>query len=134
VAGLENQGFKHQYVIEGRATAFRAVRARHRPLQVGAEQFKIDHRAQPFQAVTFGRELLQPFVDIKNPGCPAMPIPPPPGSADSGRKTISFWKSPAGERPSGLAGYQFIAKSPYGLLDAGMVGLARRSFTVRIHN
>lgn len=40
-------------------------RTRHRPLQIGTGQCKIDDRVQPLQAVTFGRELPQPLVDIK---------------------------------------------------------------------
>jgi hypothetical protein len=67
VARLQNERLEHQHVIKRRPPAFRAVRARHRPLQIRPEHFEIDHRAQPLQAVALGRELLQPLVNVKKP-------------------------------------------------------------------
>jgi hypothetical protein len=58
VTGLQNEHLEHQHMIEGRPATFRAVRARHRPLQIRPEQLEIHHRAQSLQAVALRRELL----------------------------------------------------------------------------
>jgi len=50
VASLQDECLEHQHVIERRAPAFRAVRARQRPLQIRPKQFEIDYCAQPLQA------------------------------------------------------------------------------------
>ena len=58
VASLQDECLEHQHVIERRASApcssqgqaFRAVRARQRPLQIRPKQFEIDYCAQPLQA------------------------------------------------------------------------------------
>jgi hypothetical protein len=45
-------------------------------LQIRSKQFEIDHRAQPLQAVAFGRELLQPLVNVEKPRLTAHLRPP----------------------------------------------------------
>jgi hypothetical protein len=75
-AGRQHQRLDHQPMVERRPAAFRAVRARHRPLQIRPKQFEIDHRAQPLQAVAFGRELLQPLVNVKKTRLTAHLRPP----------------------------------------------------------
>ena len=79
VADLQDQRLEHQHVIERRPPAFRAVRARHRPLQIRPKQFEIDHRAALQAAVAFGREFASAARQRRK-------IPPdrasPPPSAD----------------------------------------------------
>ena len=96
VAGLQDQRFEHQHVVEGRAAAFRAVRAQHRALQIRPEQREIHHPIQPFQAVALGRKLLQSLVNVEKsclpphsaPQCdPAHRITNPP-------KPPGYWRSP----------------------------------------
>jgi hypothetical protein len=70
VVRLQDQDFEHQHVIERRPAAFRAIRARHRPLQIRPELVEIDHRVQPLQAVTLGRELLQPLLNVEKSRLP----------------------------------------------------------------
>jgi hypothetical protein len=62
---LQRQHLEHQHVIEWRPAAFCSARMRYRVLQIGTEQHEIDHRVQPLQTVTFGRELPQPVVGIE---------------------------------------------------------------------
>ena len=89
VAGLQNQRFQHQHLIEGRPPAFRAVRARHRALQIRPKQFEIDHPAQPLQPLAescFSRSSMS-----KKPACPASPPPAQTRPIESQtRKTARF--------------------------------------------
>jgi len=73
---LACERLEHQHVIERRPTAFRSVCARHRPLQIRPRQFEIDHHAQPLQAVAFGRERLQPLVNVEKTRLPPHLRPP----------------------------------------------------------
>jgi hypothetical protein len=93
VAGLQNQGFEHQHVIKRRSAAFRAVRAWHGAFEIRPKQLKIHDRIQPFQAVTLGRELLQPILDIKKSRLPRHcrpPASPNPEASDSGSNSTGF--------------------------------------------
>ena len=108
VAGLQNQRFEHQHVIERRAAAFRAVRAWHRAFEIRPEQREIHHRIQPFQAVALGRELLQPLVNVEKPAL--SPHPRPPARTPAHRITDSlnppgYWRSPARDELRHVVGF-----------------------------
>jgi hypothetical protein len=65
MARLKDQRFKHQHVIKRRPPAPRSIRTHNGALEIGTEQFKIDHGAQPFQGVALSRQLLQPLLDVE---------------------------------------------------------------------
>jgi hypothetical protein len=48
---LQQQDLEHQHAIEGRPAALRAVRARHRPLQLRAEHREIHQRGDPLEVI-----------------------------------------------------------------------------------
>jgi hypothetical protein len=72
-----NKNLEHEHMIEGRAAALRPIGPRHCPHQIRPEQFKVHDGAQPFELVAFGRELLQPFVNIEEPSLTPHSTPQP---------------------------------------------------------
>ena len=72
VAGLQDQDPEHQHVVVGRAAALRAIRARHRLLELGPERLEIHQRVHPLQVIALRRQLPQPRVNVKQPGSRAM--------------------------------------------------------------
>jgi hypothetical protein len=76
VAGLQDQHLEHQHMIKSRPATLRAVRARHRPLEITTEQFKIHNRSQPFQGIALGREFLQALLNVEKSSLTPHPLPP----------------------------------------------------------
>jgi hypothetical protein len=76
VARLQDENLEHEHMIEGRAAALGAVGSWHRSNEIRPEQLEVHDGAQPFELVAFGRELLQPFVDIEEPGLTTHATPP----------------------------------------------------------
>src|SRR5271166_2024239 len=76
MARLKDQHFKHQHVIKRWPATPRSIRAHNGALEISTKPVTIDHRTQPFQAVALGRELLQPFLNIKKSCLPPHLRPP----------------------------------------------------------
>ena len=69
---LQQQHLEHQHVVEGRTAALRAVRPRHRPLQIRAEPLEVHQRRDALQVVALGRQLPQPLLDIEEARLPSL--------------------------------------------------------------
>ena len=69
---LDHQDLEHQHRVVRRTAALRAVRIAKRRLQIGAEELEIHHRRIRLELVTNVAQTLQPFLNVKNPGCVAM--------------------------------------------------------------
>jgi hypothetical protein len=63
-------------MIKGRAAALGSVGSRHRSNEIRPEQLEVDDGVQPLEVVALGRELLQPLVDIEEPGLTPHPTLP----------------------------------------------------------
>jgi hypothetical protein len=62
-------------LVERRPAAFRAVRARHRPLQIDAEQLQIDHRIRLSRLSPLAESCFSRSSTSKNPLDRASPPP-----------------------------------------------------------
>jgi hypothetical protein len=83
---LQDQHLEHEHMVERRPSAFRAIRPRHRPLELGPKQLEVDHRTQPLQLIALGRQTRQPLVEVEETRLshhPYPPSPPPHSSANA---------------------------------------------------
>ena len=78
VLRLQDQHLEHQHVVKRRPPALRAIRPRHGPLKLGPEQLEVDHRIQPLELVTLGRQPRQTILEIEETRLSHHPHPPSP--------------------------------------------------------
>lgn len=62
---LQDQDLEHEHMLEGWASALRAVSPRHGPLQIRSEKIEVDQPLRPFEIIALRREFFQSFVNIE---------------------------------------------------------------------
>jgi hypothetical protein len=65
---LQDQDLEHEHMIEGRAPAFRTIRAWNRSLQCRAEYFEIDESLHPLEIVALADKSANRSSTSKKPG------------------------------------------------------------------